>query len=348
MVRVFVLFLLFTFNTFAAIPEPGKEYFTVQIASFKRKSDALKVLKTVEDLPSARISYRNGRYKVRVGFFKSFQEAKDFVKREIESKVQDYYITKIKFSPENVFFAKKSSFTPDESPDLSGSTFEEKNSSSVNEKEGEKTTSNVSGNSSKSMDIPDEESNGFLNSTENSSQSFRSELSAWENETMEMDSVCEGNSSGTDRGVENVTSSTLTNLAKMEKSKEEEVEKCLKNKNYGYFLALVFLTFLFYIFKRERRAPSNDLEKIIVRLVEEGKCDELVETVLPLLSVQEENTFLRKSLADCYLKQGKFLEAASLYEEIGEILDRKGLSVLADEFRKRAEEFYGSEFKRRG
>ena len=336
MMRILILFLLFTFNAFAAAPEPGKEYFTVQIASFRKKEDALKVLKTVKDLPFARISYRAGRYKVRVGFFGSIQEAKDFVKKEIEGRIEDYYITKIRFSPKNVFFAEKNDFVFNENSNSSSS--EEKNSSP--EPENERVISDVSGDGS------DKEGNGALNSTENSSESSGLELTVQENETMlETDNFCEGSSSEAEEGLENVTSSTLT---KEEKSRGSSLEDSSDSNRYNYFLALVLLLFLFFGFKWRRGVPSKDLEKIVVKLAEEGKCEELMEMVLPLLSVQRENTFLRKSIADCYLKRGKLLEAASFYEEIGEILEKKGFSVLANEFREKAEKLYEKEFGRRG
>ncbi len=336
MVRILILFFLFTFNALAVVPEPEKEYFTVQIASFRKKEDALKVLKTVKDLPFARISYRAGRYKVRIGFFGSIQEAKDFVKNEIESRIEDYYITKIRFSPKNVFFAEKNDFASNENSNHSSS--EKKNSSP--EPENEKVTLDVSGDGS------DKKCNGALNSTENSSESSELELTVQENETMlETGDFCEGSSSEAEKGLENVTSSTLT---KEDKRKGSSLEDSSDSNSYNFFLVLVLLLFLFFGFKWRKGVPSKDLEKIVVKLAQEGKCEELMEMVLPLLSVQRENTFLRKSVADCYLKRGKLLEAASFYEEIGEILERKGFSVLASEFREKAEKLYEKEFGRRG
>jgi len=71
---------LLSFSLATGIPQPGERVFTIQVGSFKSKKKALEILEKVKDLPYARISYRKGRFKVRVGFFRTFKEALKFGK----------------------------------------------------------------------------------------------------------------------------------------------------------------------------------------------------------------------------------------------------------------------------
>jgi len=358
-----VLFLIFNLNAFGVEPEPGKVFFTVQVASFKEESKARQVLEKLKGLPYARISYRNGRYKVRVGFFKSFSEAEKFVSEKLSGKVRDYYITKIRFSPEGVFFAGKETVLK---PEVSVSAIKQSSKRSLSHKTGEKSEKvSLEGkrvNSSEtSKETPAVEETDYqvmkkaqeeLKKTEVLINNDLSEGKIEEKKEKELEV--------------NKNSSTVK---EKEKKRELELEerrlyssdngeiKREKREEKGKFLSRGFLTFLIFggvalsliaIFtglKGKKGAPPKDLEKLTAELLKEGKCEELLETVLPLLPSQPENTFLRKAVADCYVKLGKFLEAASLYEEIGEILDKKGLSVLSEEFKRKAEELYGKEFK---
>ncbi len=354
-----VLFLIFSLNVFGAEPEPGKAFFTVQVASFKEISKAREVLENIKDLPYARISYRNGRYKVRVGFFNSFSEAQQFVKENLAGRVKDYYITKIRFSPEGVFFAGgkailksevsavRKKAVPDTGKPVSPPIKPEN-------KKNEKIKVDFS-----SKTLTEKSSELKKKKTETAKSDYQVIKEAQE-ELKKTDFLIEKNINRVEREksgkkIEKVerkkAARNQTFSSDFKRSKVNSTGK--RNflpEGLGPVVALVGVVLLLVLalLRRKRNALPKDLEKLVAELLEEERCGELLETVLPLLPSQPDNTFLRKSVADCYVKLGKFLEAASLYEEIGEILDRKGLSVLADEFRKKAEELYGSEFKRRG
>ena len=85
----------------------GKKVYTIQVGSVKNKERAFKLLQKIKSLPAARVSYRNGRYKVRVGFFKNRKEALKFVNNPSFKKrfKRNFYITLIEFSPNDVYFA---------------------------------------------------------------------------------------------------------------------------------------------------------------------------------------------------------------------------------------------------
>lgn len=357
-----VLFLIFSLNAFGVEPEAGKVFFTVQVASFKDISKARQVLEKVKDLPYARISYRNGRYKVRLGFFKSFSEAQKFVKEKLKGKVSDYYITKIKFSPEGVFFVNKQAvLKPKISAPQKNSTTNIKGSLShevrekasergkVNNSEPKKEGLTVGKSDYQVMKKAQEElkkTETLINSDLSKEKKKKESRINKSNVTVEE----KKEKNRTELGKRHVYFSNNKN--KEVKNQAKEKSRKFLNKSSSPFLILsgigLFLILVFIGLKRRKGTSPKDLEKLTAELFKGGRCEELLETVLPLLPSQPANTFLRKAVADCFIKQGKFLEAASLYEEIAEILDKKGLSVLSEDFKRKAEEVYGREFKRRG
>ncbi len=363
-----LLFLIFTLNTHGAEPEPGKFFYTVQVASFKEMSKAQEILRKLKDLPYARISYRNGRYKVRIGFFKSFSDAERFVNEKLKGKIKDYYITRIRYSPKNVFFAQFKS-TVKSKPKHSNLQKKPKSTSLKNlgnSKNQKVKINNAINITSKSQDITDKtaineelneqilknaqeelkktqviiEKNVSVNAKKQEQREDRefknkSELKPKNSLLRGKDKLLETNKP---RNIQNRLSSSRTSLKIGE----------LLVKIGVPVLVLLALMVIFLRLKKKKGAPPKDLEELVAELLEEERCGELLEAVLPALPSQPDNTFLRKAVADCYVKLGKLLEAASIYEEIAEILNRKGLSVLSEEFRRKADELYGKEFKGRG
>jgi len=357
-----LFFLIFSLNVFGLEPVPGKFFYTVQVASFKERSKAQEVLRKFKNLPYARISYRNGRYKVRIGFFKSFSNAEQFVKEKLKGKVRDYYITKIRFYPEDVFFAQTKTSVKSESLPSNEAKKRKTNSlkRAVKFENRKKEVNSTTSSPSKKKQIPEnvsvdrnldeqilKEAQKELEKTQVLIENNTGIKTEEQKELKSMDSENKPKSSSLLK-----KSKTLSSV---EKNKNGHLFHRSRSGNRSFWvkvgisgLVLFVLLLIFFVLKRKKGAPSKDLEELIAELLEEERCGELLETVLPALSSQPDNTFLRKAAADCYVKSGKFLEAASLYEEIAEILNRKGLSVLAGEFKKRADELYGKEFKRRG
>ena len=341
------LFLFFFLSSLAlgAEPQIKGEFFTIQVASFKDVSKARELLKELSDLPYARISYRGGRYRVRVGFFKSFMSAKRFAEEKLRGRFRDFFITKTKFSKKNVIFAKdlvvSDSTSSQESSPSEQQSFSNKLAVSTDKK---KDKVDVTDQRSAVVHCEDKEE------VQPKVQSETKLVSTKQN-SLEIQGELNKNSSVKKKSLK------VKEKIKIEYSKSSiQKEKALSPNTFigtikyvfGVLILLATVSLLFLKLKTKRRESSDYLDKLIAKLVKEGNCAELLDTVLPLLSSQPENTFLRKAVADCYLSLGKFLEAAVFYEEIAEILERKGLKVLSEEFKKRAEELYGREFKGRG
>jgi len=83
----FFLVVFFSHSFAVGIPKAGEKVFTIQVGSFKTKKKAMEVLEKVKDFPYARISYRDGRFKVRVGFFRTFKKASAFGKEKRLDKI---------------------------------------------------------------------------------------------------------------------------------------------------------------------------------------------------------------------------------------------------------------------
>ncbi len=85
------IFYLALFNAQAF----GAKVYTIQLATTKDRSYAEKVFKKINKLEYSRIDYDGKYYKVRIGFFKSYLKAKDFLKKhpEIKKVAPSSYIT---------------------------------------------------------------------------------------------------------------------------------------------------------------------------------------------------------------------------------------------------------------
>ncbi len=130
-------------------------------------------------------------------------------------------------------------------------------------------------------------------------------------------------------------------------TEEKEKEVTIK-RNLFILLFLMLLTIWFLLLSRLKKdlKKNEDLLILVGRLLTEENCEELEEILVPVISFLKKDTFLIKSLADCYLKEGRFIEAAALYERISEIFRKSGFDVLSDSFKKRAEELLSREFRR--
>lgn len=336
----FLIFLVFSLSSgvYAVEPQPGKFFYTVQVASFKEKSKALEVLNRLKDLSYARVSYRNGRFKVRVGLFSSFAEAEKFVKEKLKGRVSDFYVTRIRFIPEGIIYASKSEIKEKEKVEKK----EEKETVAQPVSSGKAAEKGVEFQKKEKVEVEKVPTG----STPSGTAPLTAEEEPIETEKSSFPPGKSGEKKDEEKRVESVAEGKTVERTV---SAEKEGSSSGKLTAAPFLIAALLAVLGFALFlRRKRGAPADRLEVFVSKLLKEGKCEELLETVLPLLTLQPENTFMKKAVADCYLNLGKFLEAASLYEEIAEILERKGLKVLSEEFKKKAEEIYGREFKGRG
>ncbi|WP_456456565.1 SPOR domain-containing protein, partial [Thermovibrio sp.] len=95
--RTALIFLLLLSSLAAKGEEevkPGSKIYTIQIGSFRNREEAVKLIKKLKDL-KARIVLAKGRYKVRIGVFRSYKEAYLYAKEhKIGKVVPDFFISK--------------------------------------------------------------------------------------------------------------------------------------------------------------------------------------------------------------------------------------------------------------
>ncbi|MEO2066519.1 MAG: hypothetical protein ABGX17_08490, partial [Desulfurobacteriaceae bacterium] len=287
-------------------------------------------LKKVSSFPGARISYRNGRYKVRVGFFKTYKEAQEFVKESgLTRVVSDYYITRISFNPEGVFFPEK----------------EEKSKEVKTPQEVKKEEKEVETESSVPLEKEKEVSTGEGSGTEKEKE----EVEPDEEKQLESAEVKESREDkDLTSDVKKQVFSYKEPLPKETKVKKEKEEGDNWKKVALPTLIVAFL-FVFFTFLRRRKSKvkETDFESYVAGLLNQGKYKELIELAVPYLMKRPKDTFVKKALAESYEKLGRYLEAADVYSEIAKDLEEKGLNVLAEDFKRRANELYQMEFGKR-
>ncbi|MEO2082764.1 MAG: SPOR domain-containing protein [Desulfurobacteriaceae bacterium] len=329
MIRMFLFLLAFFSFSFASPPSDGENVYTIQVASLKKKEDALKFVRKLGSLPDLRISFRNGRYKVRIGFFKSYQEAEEFARKHGFSRLfRDYYITRINFSSQGVEFIYPEKGESPEEETIGNST----ENGSSGEYEVEELVSTVSDNGLEEEPLLSEEEENEsgeveVNTTSDFNVAFPAEIE------------------GEPKGVlaENRTSENVTVTAPPEKKEE--------NRRIFLYLPILILPLIIALILKKRSdgyAEGKGIEELVAELVSKGDFEKVVEVALPYVEKSPEDTFVRKALAESYEELGRFAEAAGIYSEMVEILRRKGLDVLAGEFEKRAEDLLVKEFRKKG
>jgi len=272
---------LLSLSLATGIPQPGERVFTIQVGSFKSKKKALEILEKVKDLPYARISYRKGRFKVRVGFFRTFKEALKFGKaKNLKRIAPDFFVTPIRFSLEGVEF------------------YTEPKSTEKDEKEKE---------------LPKKPSPPPKKTTHPQPQP---------------------------KDIPPVKSPEL---------KEENKPEGKKHTSF-ILIGISLLTLSALTAKALRKRKGTDVresefERFIASLLKEENYERILEIGIPYLNKHPEDTYVKKAVAESLEKEGRFLEASTLYSEIAEELRKKGLEILADTFEKKAESLSRKEFK---
>ncbi len=97
---------------------------------------------------------------------------------------------------------------------------------------------------------------------------------------------------------------------------------------------------------RRKRGSKEYFESYILKLLEGGKYQDVVDLATLYLSKSPGDTFVRRVLAESYEKLGRYLESADLCSEIASELGKKGLGILAEGFKEKAEKLYANEFKK--
>ncbi|WP_457680115.1 SPOR domain-containing protein [Thermovibrio sp.] len=312
--------LLIGVNCYASPPPPGSQVYTIQVASLKEKEEAFKVLKEFSKFPDARVSYRKGRYKVRIGFFKSYNEALKFAKEaRIKELSPDFYITRILFSPKGVYFFKGSGKEAKEVKKVKPPLKPKVSEVEVAKEEGKvkplppKVEKKLPEILKKRRVVKKESPKSLLKETRKPEKKEVKETFVYKE--------------------------SLPSVKRRES---------FNYKRLLYALPVLFFTLLFFLLKKFslKGKEESSFEEYVSELLKKEDYERLIEVALPYLSKNPHDTFVKKALAESYENLGKYLEAAALYSEIGEELDRKGLVVLSEAFKKKAEELYKMEFKK--
>jgi len=319
--RVFLFAFLFVFSLFnlsfsQGLPKEGEKIYTIQLASVDTKKEALKLLEKIKGLPAARACLRGSYYRVRVGFFKSRKEAKEFAKREnLSEQFPDYYITQISFTPRDIIFAdgkeikevKKSKPQPQKEEEKKPPPPKEVPAPVATKAAAEKPLKAV--NESKEREPTKEQ----LEKLKEIEPFFSYEYPKLE---------CPPSAP-----------------AQPQKQEKESSRWPL------FFLFLLFagiagaLGWYRYYAKGEgeSRVKKMDFEEYILSLLERGDYEKVIEAAPPYLLKNPNSTFIKKALAEAYEKMGDYFTAASLYEELAQELSDREYEVLAKLFREKAE-----------
>jgi len=335
----FFLVVFFSHSFAVGIPKAGEKVFTIQVGSFKTKKKAMEVLEKVKDFPYARISYRDGRFKVRVGFFRTFKKASAFGKEKRLDKIApDYYVTVIQFSPENVeFFSTSPPPTKVEKP------------SEVEEHLNELVKGNETSTGTEESESQQDTIGKTVKVTSSPEVSVEKELpenvsSVVSPKTLPEEERTKVPLQALDRIEEE--------LQKLDESSVDVAEKNSTQKNYfplllipAILIPLGALTARRVRKDKGKKVKEADFERFIASLLEEDNYERVLEIGIPYLSKHPEDTFIKKAVAESLEKTGRYLEASTLYVEIAEELRKKGLNILADTFEKKAESLSSKEFK---
>ncbi len=329
---LFIPLFLFVFSFAYGVPLDGEKVFTVQVASLRDEGKAEEVAKDLLDrgFKDVWIKHVNDRFRVRVGFFDTKEEAVEFTKKLREKGLKGYYVTLVEFTRRNVRLFQPRGEMEGEPSEGTGQV----------ESRLEKSQEKVPGVRSVRNDGFDSDKWAKLEKLEERRVKV---IESRENKVVK---------SGSEED-KTVNSKVVPAVKKEEKklSQKEDRSDLGNGSSWKYLpfvlLFLVLVPFYSFLFRRnESRAVS--FEKYLLNLLEDGKCEKLVETALPFIEKNETNTFVRELVARCYARQGKWLEAASMYKEISEILREKGLLELSEKMEKKFEELSAREFMKGG
>jgi len=310
-----ILILLF-FSLLLVSFKEGERLFTIQVASCPTKTSAEKLLKKVKKFPYARITYSEEvkKFRIRVGFFKTYQEAKKFLR---ESGLKKYFPGA--FITLTTYVVEKTTSSNRPKPEM----IQAKKQKEPKQKEPE--TTNKQTTKPQPIQTQTQTQTSTPSKTSNSTKPEKSEKREpvvkvvpplppiVQNETLP---VIKEKPTPSDSG--SLPIFILGGLG---------------------IAGALFGTLFFFLRKKTPRTSSEekDIENFVAELVEREEHSAIVEKLLPYVSKNPEDTFVKFAVAQSLEKLGRRLEAIEIYLEIAEILRKKGLEVLADELEKRAE-----------
>jgi len=293
-------------------------YFTVQVASFQNKKLAEKFFRSVSGEKDAHIDFVDGRYKVRIGYFKTYEEAKKFLEKSyLKRKFRGAFITRT--------FCKKQ----------------------VNTIKGNLKLTDSSNSMLTKNEIQPENNTALENKTE---------TLTLENETANTPSgKIEEDSNGTPKKEKpiDLNIGKAPKVIRLDSKNGQEVTKVKKIKGKQILLLLMafptaFFPLLYLLlkfsFRKREGLVEKDFHSYISELYSSGRFSDVVSTAFIYLSKVPDDTFVKEIYADSLKELGRNLEAADVYFDLSKEFMEKGSVELSEKFKLKGEELIDREF----
>ncbi|WP_456464805.1 SPOR domain-containing protein [Desulfurobacterium sp.] len=372
---IIITLLIFPASAFARI------FYSIQLCARKNIDAAYKTLKQTEKYPDARIDIVDGYYKVRVGLFNTYDEAKEFlIKNKIRKIFKGAFIAKVDDKTlQTSIFPKKHNKNISKNPANATQNKTEKQPAKVSNSEN--ATYSVllykTNNKEKAINffkgLPDEIKKEAFLYEDNNTYSVRAFLVKGYKKAAEKEKSIgylhfETEIKPTKREkIEKIpepekkmikprisTKPTVNSQPMVSKAKKPKTVVTKEKKTPIYFIALILAAAIAIVitglkaFKGKAVSKeAEDMYDVLTKALEKGDTALLKEIVVPYLARYPEDLKAQELYAMALEKEGRYMEAADIYFAIAEVLEGKKQFEEAEKFKKKAEELVSREFKKK-
>ena len=360
----------------------AQTYYSIQISARKSLKDATKILKQVENYEDARIDKVNGFYKVRVGLFDTYKDAKIYlIKSGIKKQFKDAFISKVTDK-----ILENSIFPPEISEEQEPVKKKTENLKTENKTKGEREkrdysitilkTKNIEEATNFYFNLPETlKQHAFIYQEENGTYSVRlfvesgrekinkklSQIKQYHFETAieptDKKNIMkiETRASKKDSKTEKENSKKKNPEKQLDVKKAAKPKKKIETKTEKSFpiiglLAGVIAVVIAGILVKKRNSETSEVKEmyqILEEALKKGNTSLVKEIVVPYLSRFPEDIKAQEFYAMALEKEGRYMEAADIYFTIAEVLEGKQQFEEAIKYKKKAEELVNKEFNRK-
>ncbi|SNR86414.1 SPOR domain-containing protein [Desulfurobacterium atlanticum] len=356
----------------------AQTYYSIQISARKSLKDAVKILKQVENYQDARIDKVDGFFKVRVGLFETYKDARSYlltsgIKKQFKdafiSKVTDKVLENSIFPPELIEQqepVKKEPIEKETKPKektnysitiLKTKSIEEAAKFFINLPETVKKHAFIYKDNNKTYSVRLFIEPGKEKITERLSQikQYHFETKIEPTDKKNIVNIKIKSSSKTDKNQISEKEERKSNKkAEVEKAKKTQKQTEKKGKSYSPITVLiagiVVITAIVIIIKRGKNSETSeakDMYHILEEALKKGNTSLVKEIVVPYLSRFPEDIKAQEFYAMALEKEGRYMEAADIYFTIAEVLEGKQQFEDAMRYKKKAEELVNKEFNKK-
>ncbi len=369
-----IILLIFPITVFA------QTYYSIQVSARKNLIDAEIILRNARNYEDARIDKINGFYKVRVGLFDTYKEAKKYlINSGIKKSFPDAFLSKVseKTLETSIFY-----------PEIDNEQIKtERPEKLKNTKEKDNATYSISifktGNKTEATKfytgLPQSIKREAFLYSENNTYSVRlfqkkgkeniskklSDIKQFHFET-EITPTNKTKIISTQTTQENKTSikteekpkkKTVKPSKKKISSEKIQEKTTVKTDNKGKLLPLlpligiliVGITIISFILgkREENTQEAKEMYQVLDEEIKKGNTSLAKEIVVPYLSKFPEDIKAQELYAIVLEKEGRYMEAADIYFTIAEVLEGKQQYEEAIRYKKKAEEIINREFNKK-